>query len=90
MSIHGSNDVQTKQRFAARVAPALHSLRPQRAGVAYALLLLVVVPRHALLEPADLPVARARALGEREIPVLFHDELPPQRNHEEHAQPTPQ
>ena len=44
MSIHGSNDVQTKQPgFAARVAPALHSLRPQRAGVAYALLLLVVV-----------------------------------------------
>ena len=44
MSIHGSNDVQPKQPgFAARVAPALHSLRPQRAGVAYALLLLVVV-----------------------------------------------
>jgi D-xylose transport system permease protein len=44
MNIHGSNDVQTKQPgFAARVAPALHSLRPQRAGVAYALLLLVVV-----------------------------------------------
>ena len=44
MSTHGSNDVQTKQPgFAARVTPALHSLRPQRAGVAYALLLLVVV-----------------------------------------------
>lgn len=44
MTIHGSNDAQTKlPSVAARVAPALHSLRPQRAGVAYALLLLVVV-----------------------------------------------
>jgi D-xylose transport system permease protein len=44
MSINGSNDAQTRlPSVAARVVPALHSLRPQRAGVAYALLLLVVV-----------------------------------------------
>jgi len=29
--------------FVTRVSPALHSLRPQRAGVAYALIILVVV-----------------------------------------------
>ena len=40
--------------------------------------------------PGAISIRCLPTLGEREIPVLFHDELPPQRNHEEHAQPTPQ
>src|ERR1700730_850684 len=52
-------------------------------------------PEHATRKrPAalasDQHVRASGALGEREIAMLFHDKLAPQRNHEQHAEPPAQ